>query len=59
VLDAHFLELGDVEAGLLALVQGVFGRFGGDVGLWRGLMMAATTAVRSVTFVTRHAGYPR
>ena len=54
----HLLQLGDVEAGLLASrLQGVFGGFGGDVWLRRGLMTAAT-AVGSVTLVTRHAGYP-
>ena len=57
VLDRHLLQLGDVEARLLALVQGVFGRFGGDVGLRRGLMTA--TAVGSVTLVTGHAGYSK
>jgi hypothetical protein len=59
VLDRHFFQLVDVEAGLLAvprLLGGVFGDFGRDVGLRRGLM-AAATAVGSVTFVTRHAGY--
>jgi hypothetical protein len=60
VLDAHFLELIDVQAGLLAvpaLLRRVLGGFGCDVGLRRGLM-AAATAVGSVAFVTRHAGCP-
>jgi hypothetical protein len=58
VLDAHLLEFGDVEAGLLALVQGMFRRFSGDVWLRRRLMTAAT-AVWSVTLMTGHAGYPK
>jgi len=61
MLDGHLLEVGDIEPGFLALLKsgrGVFGDFVGDVGLRRGLM-AAATAVGSVTLVTRHAGYPR
>ena len=57
MLDAHLLQLVDVEPGLLALVQGMFGRFGGHIGLGWGLVTA--TAVGTVTLVTGHAGYSK
>ncbi|MSO35990.1 MAG: phospholipid carrier-dependent glycosyltransferase, partial [Acidobacteria bacterium] len=57
MLDAHLLQLVDVEPWLLALVQGMFGRFGGYIGLGWGLMTA--TAVGTVTLVTGHAGYSK
>ncbi len=55
VLDGHLFQVGDVETGLLAFLQRVFGCFGGDVWLRRRLV---ATAVGSVTLMTGHAGYP-
>ena len=55
--DGAFIELIGVEPGLLALVQGMFGRFGGHIGLGWGLVTA--TAVGTVTLVTGHAVIPR
>ena len=46
-----------LRPGFLPSCEGVFGGFGGDVGLRRGLMTA--TAVGSVTLVTGHAGYSK
>jgi hypothetical protein len=57
VLDGHLLEVGDVETGLLALHEGVFGGFGSHVGLG-GRLVAAAAAVGSMTLMAGHAGYP-
>ncbi|MSO50887.1 MAG: glycosyltransferase family 39 protein [Acidobacteria bacterium] len=58
MLNAHLLQFGDVEAGTLAFLDGMFRRFGGDIRLGRWLV-AATAAVRTMTLVTGHAGYSK